>query len=292
MTSQRDTDRLIRAFLAEGQTDLPDQLYDVVRREIDRTNQRVVIGPGRMPFMNNIVRIALAATAVVVVAFIGYQFLAAPNVGGPGPAPSQAESPTVAPTSTPSPTPVDAFPVEGALEIGRHSVTVDGVQFSLDLATAGWASDGSYTIYKGGDAPVADFIIWPDSPDNVYADPCAQTWLSPSAGPLAADLAAAVSTVPGTVLVSGPWVVTVGGRAAQRVELTIPEDVGCAAEVFTLWGNEQTGGRHPTELGNTIRVLIIDVDGVRIWIDGETFTRAGPDDIAEVQQIIDSIQFE
>ena len=57
MTAPRNPDRLIRAFLAEGQDELPDQVYDAVRDRIEQTNQRVVIGPWRTPFVNNFLRI-------------------------------------------------------------------------------------------------------------------------------------------------------------------------------------------------------------------------------------------
>ena len=64
MTSMHDPDRLIRAFLDEGQTELPARTYDAVRDHIERTRQRVVIGPWREPDMSNIARIAVAAAAV------------------------------------------------------------------------------------------------------------------------------------------------------------------------------------------------------------------------------------
>ena len=41
-----------------------------------------------------------------------------------------------------------------------------------------------------------------------------------------------------------------------------------------------------------MRVWIIDVDGTIVWIDGETYKGAGPGPGEEIQQIIDSIQFE
>ena len=47
MTAPRDPDRLIRAFIDEGMTELPDRAYDAVRSHIDQTHQRVVIGPWR-----------------------------------------------------------------------------------------------------------------------------------------------------------------------------------------------------------------------------------------------------
>lgn len=59
--------------------------------------------------MSNTVRIALAATAVAVVALIGYQFLVAPNVAGPGPTDTSQPTSTPAPSaaSSPSTDPLD-----------------------------------------------------------------------------------------------------------------------------------------------------------------------------------------
>jgi hypothetical protein len=68
MNAPRDPDRLIHAFLMEGQTELADQVYDAVRASIDRTHQRVVIGPWRLPAMNKVIPIGLGAAAVIAVA--------------------------------------------------------------------------------------------------------------------------------------------------------------------------------------------------------------------------------
>lgn len=251
--------------------------------------------------MSSTARIALAAAAVVVVALIGYQFLVAPNVSSPGPAPSQTDSPSLAPSA--APTVALAFPSAGPLSVGRHSLTLSGVRLSIELTTEGWISNGDFGIDKGtyvdpdgNGAESAGFIFWRNSaPDNVYADPCAGTPLSPPAGPSAAELAAAVSTVPGTELVSGPSAVTIGGYPAQDVVLTVPEDIGCAPQDFNLWYDGAPPdelGRYATELGSTIYVWIIDVDGTLVWIDGETYVFSSPEAAQEVQQIIDSIRFE
>jgi hypothetical protein len=83
MNTSRDPDRLISTFLAEGQTELPDRVFDAVRSEIDRTRQRVVIGPWRSPDMNSLAKVAIAAAAVVVVAVVGINLLpASTGVGG------------------------------------------------------------------------------------------------------------------------------------------------------------------------------------------------------------------
>ncbi|HET9346117.1 MAG TPA: hypothetical protein VFO05_10455, partial [Candidatus Limnocylindrales bacterium] len=65
MTVTRDPDRIIRAFLDLGTDELPERVYDAVRSDIDRTRQRVVIGPWRTPHMNAFAKLAIAAAAVV-----------------------------------------------------------------------------------------------------------------------------------------------------------------------------------------------------------------------------------
>jgi hypothetical protein len=136
------------------------------------------------------------------------------------------------------------------------------------------------------------FIVGGEPPTGVFADPCASV-PAPPIGPSAADLAAAVATVPGTDLVSGPSDVTVGGYAATHVVLTVREDVGCDAMSFYLWYAPTEGlARYATELGSTIMVWIIDVNGTLVWIDGETNKGAGPEPGQAIQQIVDSIRFD
>ena len=136
MTTPRDPDRLIRAFLAEGPTDLPDRTYDAIRSDIERTRQRVVFGPWRLTPMNTYVKLAIAAAAVVVVAVVGINLLPAGNgqIGGPGPSPSPAPSPS--PTPTPSP-PRRGVPPPGGPALGRQPLTSGGPRVSRDGPQAG-----------------------------------------------------------------------------------------------------------------------------------------------------------
>ena len=71
MTVPRDPDRKIRAYLDEGRTELPDHAYDAVRADIDRTRQRVVIGPWREPRVSTVASLAFGAAAVLMVGVIG-----------------------------------------------------------------------------------------------------------------------------------------------------------------------------------------------------------------------------
>src|SRR6188508_3089454 len=103
MTASRDPDRLIHQFLLEGEEQLHDQVYDVVRAEIEQKRQRVMFGPWRLPTMNKFVTIGLGAAAVVVLVFVGAQLFGSPS-GGTG-ALGGEPTPTAEPTATPAPSP-------------------------------------------------------------------------------------------------------------------------------------------------------------------------------------------
>ena len=101
MTTTHDPDRLLAAYLADGMEVLPDRVVDAVLDEVHRTRQRTVFGPWRTPPMNSMLKMALAAAAVVAVVVAGINFLPAGNggIGGPGASPS----PVVSPSPEPSP---------------------------------------------------------------------------------------------------------------------------------------------------------------------------------------------
>lgn len=200
---------------------------------------------------------------------------------------------------------IEPFPTIVPLSIGRHSLTVDGVSLSFSLSTAaqdGWAMFGNVSINKSVQGPqeAEGIIYWTSFPDGTRADPCANL-LNPSVGPSAADLAAAVATAPGTALVTAPVDVVVGGRPAKYVVVSIREDLGCDPGFFFTWQAAMGGPLWmTTDAGDTIRVWIVDVDGARLFIAGEThrdsgspaYEAFGPELELEIEQIVDSIQFE
>ncbi len=297
MTASRDTERLIRAFLDEGATELPERVFDAVRSDIDRTHQRVVIGPWRTPDMNTFAKFAMAAAAVLVVALVGYNLLPSdPGRGGTpsvSPSPSITASPSIAASSSPSPSPsAPAFIASGPIPRGRHSMVRSGAAFSVDMP-AGWISNGDFRIQTPSNQ--AAIIFWGYPPTNVNADPCAKEPLDPPAGDTPAELAAAVSSIPGTDLVGGPSDVTIGGHPAHLVSIRIREDVDCAPREFMLWYAEQDGpgdGRWPDALGDTIDLWIIDVDGTNVWVDATAGKTTPPATREVIRQIVESIQFE
>jgi hypothetical protein len=182
---------------------------------------------------------------------------------------------------------------QGDLPVGRHSLIVEGISFSFDVPTPGWERFGNISLNKSAIGPqgAEGIVYWTGFPDGVLADLCPDL-ISLPAGASALDLAAAVATAPGTELVSGPLEVTVGGRAALHTVVTIREDVGCDPGFFYTWHDAEVGALWTrTDVGDTVRIWIVDVDGTRLLVAGETnwnFARLDE----EIQQIVASIQFE
>jgi hypothetical protein len=137
MTASRDPDRLIHAFLQEGEELLQDPIYDAVRAEIDTKRQRAFIGPWRIASMNRFLAIGAAAVAVLVVVVIGSQLLGSrTNLGGGGDA-----TPTPQPTPTSSPT-----PAAGTLASGSFTAPLAEFGESVDIEAVRTGDDVSGTM--------------------------------------------------------------------------------------------------------------------------------------------------
>ena len=102
MTTQRDLERALDAFFAQGADEVADRVIDDALLTIDHTPQRRVVSvPWRPNVMNPFARLAVAAAAIVIVAG-GALYLLAPGnqtVGGPSAPPSPS---VVAPSASPS----------------------------------------------------------------------------------------------------------------------------------------------------------------------------------------------
>ena len=312
MRTEPEATRIVRSWLEEGRTALPDHILDAVLAELPATHQRRPLWPARrIDNMNAFAKLAMAAAAVVVVAIIGINVLPRSDgvtVGGPPVSPSSPESappsPSAVPSLRPEPTIIaGAFPDEGELSTGRHTLRQNGINFSIEVTTEGWESSGVAVAPDGGsmlkDIRGSDAGIWMLfwSIDGVYSDPCGSV-PGPRLSPSAADLADAVASLPGTELVAGPSDVIVGGRPAKHVVIAIPEDIPCGPSQFLLWYDDvrcadaNLCSRWASTINEVLRVWIIELDGTHIWIEAETYRGAGPEIEQEIQQIIDSIQFE
>ena len=66
MTTPRNTDQLIKAYLAAGPVELPDRSFDIVRDEIEHTRQRPAFPRLGIPALSDSARLVGAAAAVLI----------------------------------------------------------------------------------------------------------------------------------------------------------------------------------------------------------------------------------
>lgn len=94
MSTDRDVERIVRSWMDEGVTALPDRVLDLVLDQLPATPQRRASWLARrFPLLNNnIVRFGIAAAAVVLVAIVGITLLPRVGVGGPDASPSPRAS--------------------------------------------------------------------------------------------------------------------------------------------------------------------------------------------------------
>ena len=279
----RDPELVIRAFLSEGPIDLPDSAFDVLRADMSRTHQRVVIGPWRNRSMSLFARVAIAAAAVVAVALAWVNL--APMGTGPGSRP--------APTPVPTASPIAILDEVKLLDPGRYRVMPGQLQGDVPISftvPAGWSSWGGISVDKNyGTAAGPALMVWRIT--NAYVDPCndhARLAQTPTAGVDA--LVSALASIPGTGA-SQPSDVTVDGFRGKSIEITVIDNIDTCPGGFYVWKSPVDG--HFVQDTNEIdRVYVLDVNGERVTFEARFSPRTTAADAAELEAIIKSIDIE
>lgn len=229
--------------------------------------------------MNNIAKLSVAAVVVVVAALVGYSYLVAPNIGGPG-LDDVSPSPTVTPP-----------PLSGeALEPGTYTLA-HGLNATITVP-AGWINLDQQGVAKGdGDSfMVVTFWPFPTDFEEVYTDPCnwSTSIIEPPVGPTVDELASALAaqSMRGDAV---PADVTIDGYEGKYLEMTVPSDIdfaSCDSAEFRSWL-----GRFHQGPGQTDRVYILDVDGERQVLIAHHMPGVSAAELAEQQEVLDSIDF-
>ena len=288
MTTDIDTSRVVRSWLREDAHESADRLLQEVVAALDQTPQHRSRRPAwRVGFVNVDAKLGLYAAAVLAVVALVMNLLpggGTPSVGGPGESSPSAPA-TVEPSGSAN---VDIWP-SGPYEVGRHEARVEGLQFSFEVPADGWSGDPTWTgmlLKRPRDGGLElGWVGFTWSFDNVATDPCVTG--ARTVGPSVDDLATAITTIPG-IEAKEPTDTTVGGLPAKVVEFAINDDIDCAPTRFMLYGPKSA---YPNSTDSTIKDWIFEVDGDRTGIHADV---VGDDPAlwAEIQQIIDSIQFE
>jgi hypothetical protein len=316
MTTERETTRLVRAWLREADDDSAIRVVDAALAVIEHRPQRRTWRPLRRiagSSARGLLGVAAVLALVVIVAMLGLPWRPGP-VTAPGLTPTPTPPPSPSPSATERPAPIGTqvptqsglaapsaaafFPESGVLPAGRVYLTRAGISMSLDLPTADWISAQGFEIRRDplATANGIDLRFWDTSPTNTYADPCAAAPRDPPAGSSLEEITSAVAAAPGTQLLNNtPTDVTIGGHAGKQITLGIPATLPCPAggDGFRLWyAGDPATGRYPFVAGSTIWVWIIDVDGTLVWVDAETYRGAPGSVIDDLHRVVESIQFQ
>ena len=297
-TTDRDTTRIVRSWLDDGATRLPDRVLDAVLDQVPATPQRRVTWwpVRRLTTMNNAVKYGLAAAVVAIAALLGFNYLVAPNIGSPG-----LGDPTPTPISTlaPSPTPVAVLNNQDPLSPGRYqadpllpaTVTVD--------VPAGWSAIGNAVITGpgGNDAPGGISIrFYPVG--NLFNNPSsyADGLLDPPVGPTVDDLVQAIVDQSEWIS-STPIETSIDGYPARLVTITIPDDAEFDTSktpngAFYLFQDTGSGQLYGWAQGQTFDVYAVDVDGERIVVEAFHYPGTTGSDLQEQQAVLDTLQIE
>jgi hypothetical protein len=290
MPTDRETSRLVRSWLEEGATALPDRVLDAVLDQVPATPQRRSFGPvRRLPEMNSVVKLAVAAAAVVVVAIVGLSFL--PRTSGVG-------GPSAPPSLSPSPSPM-AFAV-GPLAPGTHTIDdpkLTAVPFSFTVP-AGWSGRADGYVYKNGDTE-AELGFFTYNVTHVYTDACKSEGALTAIGPTVDDLVQALEDQVGSDA-STPVDATLGGYPATRIDMSVPADLDTSVcrnpdALIQIWADaaETSWFAIPVDYDGVGRVYIADVDGQRaVVLPSEDVSTASASDVAELEAIMDSMTFQ
>jgi hypothetical protein len=319
MKTDRDVTRIVRSWLEEGATALPDRVLDVVLDQLPATPQRRAWWPARrLREMNIPIRFAVAAAAVVVVAVIGINLLPRQGgVGGRGPSPNPSSAPS--PTASPSASKVPAEFPDSELQAGSYTVAPFGAerealchvppQSGCSDTTADDAMRITITVPDGWSG--VGNGIWLTGPGNglpdgaglalergswLLSDPCRVIDPDVPVGPTVADFVDAVAAHP-ILDTTTPVDVTLAGYSGKYFDLQVPADISkCETEP----GNPSSGPIYrPWEPGiyaqgpaQRWHVWVLDVGGIRVVVQSSDFTGTSATRRAELQAIVNSIQIQ
>lgn len=199
---------------------------------------------------------------------------------------------------------------------GRPPTPGGTARVSFDLPD-GWTGSG-WAIKKHDADPPGGLSMAPVTMDRVYLDPC--NWVQgdladPSLMQKLEPLAEALSAwwdgdpsgdrfAPTSPTATVPTNVSIAGLEGRYVELLTPPDIdlaSCDLGQYRLWAQGR-GQRNVQGPGQLDRLWIVDADGVEdfrdlpieggglLVIDAASQPGASPEDLAELQAIVDSME--
>jgi hypothetical protein len=207
------------------------------------------------------------------------------------------------------PPPLVPLPAEAQLEAGtRYLVDREdafgGGSISFTVPAEGWFTIDTWFLGKDVVDPGVSFydvtlLPYGSRITNLHADPCHWTGseLEPAVGPTVDDLANAFMSQPAQNALSVSDV-TIDGYSGKKVELAIPDDVDtsqCDQGNYGRWYTDGDPFGYAPYMYDSAQhdtVYILDVEGSRWVIDTNFVPGTTAETLAELEQLVASIQIE
>lgn len=307
MTVDRDLERLLDTWLADGPSVAPDRVLDAVADRIDRQGQRPAwrLQPWRFPTMSTPLRFAVAVGALFVAALAGGLLF----LGGGG------QSPTRTPSSTPiaSSPPASAFACAGdtlgcagPLAAGNHASVHFARPFQFQVPN-GWLNVRDIPRTYGLEAAgVTDVSVTPIQVMTMIAiadqqstrcDPIAKSGVGSSVD----QLIAYVQSHPGLVA-SAPVSVTLDGYRGRQIDFSVAPSWNRICEgldafhpaVLMLTDTGTPPGRTIAYTSDQhVRWIVLDVAGETVIVEftSSSFSPDFAGMVRPAEQVADTIHF-
>jgi hypothetical protein len=295
--SEQQVNRLLRSYLREEWHEDANRVASSVLDELDTTPQRRAgwLAWRSSVMNNNIVRVGLAAAAVVVIAIIAINLL-------PGSAPPGGE-PSVSPSVEPS----EAAPSvaestgDGSLPEGPYVLFPESNITTVTIPGPGWfglPQFGAIALDNNADPPSGTGLIGEFTGEALHVSTDGCNWESTLPdGPAATvdELLAALASQASRDA-SAPEDITMGGLPGRKITLHVPIDAvfaDCDQDQFCTLSDGITCHRsHQGEgLGQIDEFWIVDVDGHVMVMDGMYGPETPQEDIDELYTILESATF-
>jgi hypothetical protein len=205
---------------------------------------------------------------------------------------------TLRPTPPATPSAPTAAPLAGAL---APRVFGTGSYPGVTVVAPGWHLNGDFFVDKSS-GPLLGISVW--DVGQVPRDPCHPLVDMSDPGPTVDDLVRALVAQP-LRHASKPTGVALAGYSGRYFEWSVPSNMvvtgdadfkGCDVQPnghldYVSWQGSGMGERYQQVAGQVDRVWVLDVKGQRLLVDATHTPEATPADLAEQEQIVQSLRF-
>ena len=276
MNNDRDLNRLLDAWFAEGPVQVADRVIDGTANRIARQRQTPAwrLRSWRFPTMSTPLKLVLIGAALVAALAAGAVF-----VGGGGR--------IMAPAPSPSPTPVPSPLPNGSLAAGTYAAhPVPGMTWTITVPDGWTGQDDWFLSYDVAPDVHSVSVGGPTENESVPTDSCAASGTKAAAS--VEEFVAAVQARDDWT-VSAPVDVTVGGYPGSRIDVEVPADATCAnGSDYMVLAMPDGQGYRADGPDRIFRLWIVDIDGKPIVIFRLSSSQSPAARVAEGDAIVET----